>query len=166
MTRHANEAGLAIIRYYESLRLKAYRDSGGVPTIGWGHTKGVKLGQVISRQTAVALLKEDVRSAEEAVQSCVKVELNDNEFSALVSFTFNVGNSAFCKSTLLKKLNFGRRKDAAQEFFRWRYDNGVELKGLVKRRNSERELFLTPVQMLAAAQGQYEESPVKEGQDV
>lgn len=144
MSRTINEAGLDIIKSQEGLRLKAYRDGGGVPTIGWGHTAGVRMGQTITKERAEELLRMDIAHAEKAVISYAMTGLNDNEFSALVSFVFNVGVAAYHDSTLLKKLRQGDRAGAAEEFLRWNHDNGRVIDGLTARRNRERVLFLTP----------------------
>lgn len=139
-----NDAGLEIIKFYESLRLRPYRDTGGVWTIGWGHTKTAEqyLGKSITREKADELLRQDVLVAEQDVLKHTYVPLTENQFSALVSFVFNLGGPAYAKSTLRKLLNAGQYKDAAGQFQRWVYDNGVKLNGLVKRRETEKQLFL------------------------
>lgn len=136
-----SENGLKVIKESEGLRLKAYRDTGGVWTIGYGHTRGVKPGNRITMEVADAYLKADVRSAESDVSSLVKVELNQNQYDALVSFVFNIGHEQFSGSTLLRKLNTGDYSGAAAEFPRWRHDNGKVIAGLVTRRAKERDLF-------------------------
>lgn len=138
-----NARGLDIVKKSESLRLRAYKDTGGVWTIGYGHTRGVKPGQVCTRAQADRWLVEDVRSAEDDVRNLVRVDLNDNQFSALVSFVFNIGGDQFRKSTLLKNLNAGDYDLAADEFLRWVYDNKKTPAGLEVRRQMERALFLT-----------------------
>lgn len=142
MARHINEAGLEELKSSEALRLKAYLDGGGVPTIGWGHTKGVRMGQTITREQAEAFLREDLAWAERAVETSVKVPLNDNQFAALVSFTFNVGEGAFKKSTLLKKLNKGDYSSVPKELLKWVNDNGKRVQGLYNRRVREGALFV------------------------
>ena len=107
MTRMINAAGLALVKTYEGLKLEAYRDTSGILTIGYGHTAGVKPDDIIGAERAELLLEMDLMDVERAVSGLVKVPLNDNQFSALVSFVFNVGEGAFAKSTLLKKLNEG-----------------------------------------------------------
>jgi GH24 family phage-related lysozyme (muramidase) len=99
---------------------------------------------VISKAQAEALLKKDLLRFEQAVRSLVKVPLNSNQFSALVSFTFNVGSGALAQSTLLSLLNQKDYQGAADQFSRWVYGDGRVLPGLVTRRNAERDLFLTP----------------------
>ena len=138
-----NQAGLDLIKHFEGVRLKAYLDTGGVPTIGVGHTKGVKMGQTASEAQVDAWLKEDLAHAEATVLKLVKVKLSDNQFAALSSFVFNLGEGQFAKSTLLRKLNAGDYNGAADEFLRWNKDNGKVIAGLTRRREAERKLFLT-----------------------
>lgn len=137
---HINVEGLQIIEDSESLQLKAYLDTGKVPTIGYGHTKGVKLGMTCSKEQAIQWLKEDVKIAEDSVKRLVKVELTENQFSALVDFEFNTGSLG--KSTLLKKLNACDVVGASKEFDRWVFDNGKKQGGLVIRRDKDEALFL------------------------
>lgn len=136
-------AGLDLIKRFEGLRLTAYPDSAGVWTIGWGHTKGVHKGQQITEVGAVKLLRDDLAWAEEAVTDAVKVPLNQNQFDALVSFTFNVGEGALKKSTLLKLLNSGNYTAAANQLDLWINAGGKPLAGLKTRRDAEQALFLT-----------------------
>lgn len=138
-----SEKGIELIKSFEGLRLEAYLDSVAVPTIGYGHTRGVKLGQTITQEQADALLEEDIHEFELAIQRLVHVNLTQNQFDALVSFTFNLGIGSLKQSTLLKKLNAGDITGAANEFNRWVYAGGKKLTGLVKRRSAERLLFIT-----------------------
>jgi lysozyme len=146
---HINEEGIALIKLFEGLRLEAYQDVAGVWTIGYGHTKTAKKGMTISEREAEALLREDVREAEQAVTRLVKAPLNENEFSALVSFVFNIGEGAFARSTALRRLNAGDREGAAAaiELFNKATINGKKqtIPGLVRRRAAEKALFLKPV---------------------
>lgn len=136
------QPGLDLIKRSEELRLKAYLDTGGVPTIGWGHTRGVRMGDTCTEGQAETYLREDTAEAVGAVNRLVKVPLTQNQFDALVSFTFNVGEGAMASSTLLRKLNAGDYRGAADQLERWVFDNGRKLGGLVTRRAAERELFL------------------------
>ena len=137
-------SNLDIIKESEGLRLTAYMPTANdVPTIGYGHTHGVRMGQTITKAQAEQFLKEDVSWAEAAVNKQVKVSLNQNQFDALVSFVFNIGETTFAKSTLLRKLNAGDYNGAANEFPRWNKQAGVVLRGLVKRREREKQLFLS-----------------------
>ncbi len=143
----AGEQCLNLIMKWETLSLKAYKCPTGHWTIGWGHTYGVKPGQVITRGYAEALLKQDVVVAEHAVDSLVKVPLNQGMYDALVSFVFNLGADKFRSSTLLMRLNQGAYELAADEFPKWKYGtvDGKKqvLPGLVSRRAEERTMFLT-----------------------
>lgn len=132
-----------IIKKHEGLRLEAYRDPVGVWTIGWGHTHTAKPGMKISLDEAINLLARDIAWAENAVKQNVTIKLNQNQFDALVSFVFNVGERAFMRSSLLRRLNEGNYTDAANELLRWKHAGGRVLPGLVKRRAAERELFLS-----------------------
>lgn len=136
-----NEDGLELIKTYEGLRLKAYQDSVGVWTIGYGHTRTAKPGMTITAEEAEALLRQDLADAEKAVTRLVKVPLNDNQYSALVSFVFNLGSGNFAMSTLLKKINSGDIAGAAKEFKRWNRAGKKVLAGLVRRRDAEAALF-------------------------
>lgn len=140
--------GLEVIKHFESLELKAYQDSAGVWTIGYGHTgSAASKGNTITEAEAEALLRGDLDDAETDVGRFIDADLKQWEFDALVSFTFNVGGGALSKSTLRRKLNAGDRPGAAEEFLRWNKatvgGKKVELAGLTRRRRSERHLFLT-----------------------
>lgn len=150
INRQINKAGLDLVKEFEGLyqllpsgMVKAYLDPVRVPTIGWGHTEGVKMGDIITIQEAENYLSKDLKNFEAAVSKLVKVSLGDNEFSALVSFTFNLGIGALAQSTLLKHLNNDKRQQAANEFLRWVKAGGTVLPGLVRRREAEKKLFLT-----------------------
>jgi GH24 family phage-related lysozyme (muramidase) len=142
MSRAINQAGLDLIKEFEGFRASAYRCPAGVPTIGYGHTKTARMGMLINRKHGEQLLRSDLSDAESAVSRLVKVPLTDNEFSALVSFVFNLGEGNFAKSTLLRKLNAGDRQGAADELLRWNRAGGRVLRGLIRRREAERQLFL------------------------
>ena len=139
-----NAAGIDLIKRSEGLKLRAYTCSGGVLTVGYGSTKDVKSGMVITQEEADARLREDLEEAEKAVDRVVDVPLNENEFSALVSFVFNIGIGAFSHSTLLRLLNSNQREAAARQFRRWVRGGGKVLPGLVTRRAAEAALFLKP----------------------
>ncbi|WP_294966489.1 lysozyme [uncultured Gilliamella sp.] len=133
--------GLDLIKQFESLQLKAYKCSANVWTIGYGHTKNVKEGDRISQDQANCFLMQDLYSVEWAIVRLVKVKLNQNQFDALCSLIFNIGISAFNKSTLLAKLNTGDYVGAAEQFRRWNKVNNVVMAGLVRRRQAEEDLF-------------------------
>ena len=138
-----SDAGLELIKRFEGVRLSAYDDGVGVWTIGVGHTKGVKPGDVSTAEQVDQWLREDAQEAEQAVNRLVRSPLSQAQFDALVSFVFNLGAGALERSTLLKRLN-GRDYDAAaNEFLRWNIAGGRVLAGLTKRRIAERMLFLT-----------------------
>lgn len=138
-----SNSGRAFIRAREGVKLAAYQDGGGVWTIGYGHTRGVKQGQVISHEQADEFLDDDLRQVDSCISERVTVVLNQNQFDALASFVFNVGRQAFSDSTLLKKLNEGSYRAAADQFTRWVYDNDRFVQGLYNRRVAERDLFLS-----------------------
>lgn len=125
----------------EGLKLDAYKDTGGVWTIGYGHIKNVKQGDKITKEEAEKFYMDDFKEHIKPLNN-VKVPLSENEKIALASFIYNVGPNAFKNSTLLKKLNNGDKKGAAQEFDKWIYDNGKIQNGLVNRRKNEKNLFL------------------------
>lgn len=140
---HINEPGLELIKKFEGCRLKAYLCPAGVETIGYGHTRSAVMGQVISEAEADALLREDLRHAEEAVDRLVTAPINENQFSALVSFTFNLGAQAFEESTLLSLLNANAGAETvANQLLRWNKVDDQEWPGLTRRRHAERALFL------------------------
>lgn len=137
-----SDVGIELIKKYEGCVLKAYKCPSGVWTIGYGHTNGVKSGMQITKVQALDYLKEDLSIYEKAVANYVKVPLNQNQFDALVSFSFNCGAGGLKTSTLLKKLNSNDYNGAANEFLKWNKSNGKVLNGLVRRRQEEKELFL------------------------
>lgn len=138
--------GINLICGFEGLRLKAYDDGVGVWTIGYGTTiiNGVKVkkGDTCTESQAEQYLRNDLVVFENAINRLVKVPLNQNQFDALASFTYNLGEGNLSKSTLLKKLNAKDYKGAAAEFPKWNKAGGRVLAGLVKRRKAEMELFL------------------------
>lgn len=139
---------LDIVKHFEGLFLKAYLDPVGIWTIGYGHTgPAAHKGNVITEKEAEDLLREDMSESEDAVDRYVEPSLSQQQFDALVSFTFNIGSGAFSKSTMRKKLNANDFEGAAAEFPRWNKGtvNGkkVVLPGLTRRRKSERHLFET-----------------------
>lgn len=159
---NTNAAGRQIIMESESLRLQAYLCPAGRWTIGYGHTGDVKQGDTITEHQAEVILELDIDRVEKIVERAVIVTLNTNQFSALVSFAFNIGPGARGvksglvtlkdgrPSTLLEKVNSCRFLAAAEEFPRWTNDhdaqgNPVPLPGLVKRRAAERALFLQSI---------------------
>lgn len=135
-------AGLAHLKQFEGLRLQPYKDSAGLWTIGYGHLlKPGEWWDSITEQFATQLLADDVGTAEDAVNSLVKVPMTQPQFDALVSFVYNVGVGAFRRSTLLRKLNAGDYAGAAGQFPLWRNAGGRLVQGLVNRRAAEVALF-------------------------
>lgn len=147
-----NEAGLDLIKSFEGYKLTGYLCPSGIPTIGYGHTgttdgKSVYVGMKITQAKANKLLKDDLEKFEKTVSKYVTVPITSDMFSALVSFTYNVGAGNLQKSTLLKKLNAYDYIGAANQFDVWNKANGVVLAGLTKRRAAEKKLFLTDMCM-------------------
>lgn len=142
--QRTSQEGRELIAAREGEELEAYLDGGGVWTIGVGHTLHVKKGDVITKEQSDKFLEDDLHTAENAIKLYVNTPLNQNMFDALVSLIFNIGVGAFKSSTLLKLLNMGLLKEAAEQFPRWNQDNGKVVDGLTKRRLSERLQFLTP----------------------
>lgn len=141
-----NKAGLDLIKEFEGFRGTAYKCPAGVPTIGYGTTRingqRVRMGSTATREQAEQYLKADVASFERNVASLVKVPLTGNQFSALVSFMYNVGVGAFANSTLLRILNKGDYSGVPAQLARWNKAGGRVLNGLVRRRDAEAELFM------------------------
>lgn len=143
-----SEKGIALIKQFEGCKLTAYQDSVGVWTIGYGWTqpvdgKPIRAGMTIKQEAAERLLKTGLVSYESDVSRLVKVGLNQDQFDALVSFTYNLGARSLSTSTLLRKLNAGDYAGAADEFLRWNKAGGKVLNGLTRRREAERALFLS-----------------------
>ena len=125
----------------EGLQLTAYRDAAGIPTIGYGHTKGVRMGDRISEDWARRLLRQDVAEVERQVKA-MRVASTDGQLDALVSFAFNVGISRLRRSALLRVIREGGTKLQIQrEFKRWVYAGGRRLRGLELRREWEARRF-------------------------
>jgi lysozyme len=141
---------LTLIEMFEGLRLKTYLDAAGHETIGFGHKleAGESYPDGITEEQALALLQQDLLRITELVQGMIAVPVSDNQYSALVSFAYNLGPMALQRSSLLRKLNEGDYAGAAGEFHRWvkagPRGNKTELKGLVKRRAAEELMFRTP----------------------
>ena len=129
------------IKGFEGERLKAYQCSAGVWTIGVGHTQGVKPGDVLTPEESNALFLSDLYYFKKKIAPLVEVDVTAGQFIALMSFVFNVGVNAFMTSTLRKRLNEGDLTQASFEFLKWKFAGGVVVKGLLKRRQAERELF-------------------------
>jgi GH24 family phage-related lysozyme (muramidase)/co-chaperonin GroES (HSP10) len=140
--RQISRQGLQLLKSFEGFSATAYQDIVGVWTIGYGTTSGVRPGMRVTQSQAEDLLRRDLFRFETAVTDLVKVPLNENQFSALVSFVYNVGEGALAGSTLLRVLNQGNYREAANQFMRWNRAGGNEIAGLTRRRRAEQELFL------------------------
>jgi GH24 family phage-related lysozyme (muramidase) len=138
-----SDQGLELIMQFEGCRLSAYHDAVGVPTIGYGRTHGVKMGDHVTHEQAEQYLLEDVEDFEHCVNKIFPEGLMQGEFDALVSFSFNLGCGALRRSTLARKLAHGDNRGAADEFPKWCHAGHRKLKGLVRRRKAERDLFLS-----------------------
>ena len=151
-----SQHGLSLLEQWEGFKLQVYKDSAGLPTIGVGHlltrselaSGNIVIGGVpvkyaggLTQQQVTDLLAQDVVPAQQAVNAGVKVALNQNQFDALVSFTFNVGNGAFLGSTLLKVLNQGQYDQVPTQLLRWTRSGGQLVQGLVNRRQNEIKLW-------------------------
>lgn len=136
-----SDKGIKLIAAHEGLRLEAYKCPAGVYTIGYGHTRTARPGMVITKQQAEELLKDDLITAENAVNN-QNLKLTQNQFDALVSFVFNVGSGNFRTSTLLRKVKANADDPSiADEFKRWNKASGRVLFGLVRRREEEAHLY-------------------------
>lgn len=146
-----NKATIDLIKEFEGCKLTAYQCSAGVWTIGYGITEGAGVGikpakgMTITQQQAEDLLRQAVDKFAARVDELITVNVNANEFGACVSLAYNIGPNAFAKSTVLRELNAGRKDAAAAAFQMWNKAGGVVSKGLVRRREAEKQLFLKPV---------------------
>lgn len=141
-----SDHGIAFIKRWEGVKLKAYQCSANVWTIGVGHTAAMGnpkpvAGMKITEAEADDILRRDLRSVESDVIAAVKVHLNQRQFDTLVSFVFNVGSGALNKSTLLKKLNAGKYDEVPSELMKWTRAGGRVVQGLVNRRKAEADLW-------------------------
>jgi len=141
--RFTNTHGIELIKKFEGFSANIYRCPAGFMTIGYGHRikPGEDLTQ-ISKWQAEELLAADLCQFEKAVMNYINVNINDNQFAALVSFAFNLGQAALQRSSLRHKINFGLYEESADEFLKWVYCQGRKSKGLALRRYAERVLFL------------------------
>ena len=142
-----SDNGMKLLEQFEGLRLEAYLDSASIYTIGYGTIKypdgrKVKKGDKITKGKAKEYKLHDLKEFESTVSTSVKVPLTQNQYDALVSLSYNIGSGAFKNSTLLKKLNSGDYKGAAEQFLVWINSGGKKVQGLVNRREAERSLFL------------------------
>jgi lysozyme len=139
---NTSPSGIALIKKFEGFKPAPYLCPAGYPTIGYGHR--LLPGETfttISEIQATAILYKDVAVAEKAIERLAKVSLTQGQYDALVDFIFNLGVTAFAKSTLLKRLNEGNYQAAADNFQRWVYSKNEKLPGLIRRRTAEWALF-------------------------
>jgi len=135
-----SSTGIELIKHFESLRLKAYKDPVGVWTIGWGHTKNVTEGMVATEKEATAMFFYELEEYQGYIQG-LDIELNQDQFDALVSWVYNLGPSNLISSTMLKRLRSGDFWDVPTQIRRWDKAGGRTLRGLTRRRNAEALLF-------------------------
>ena len=142
-----SDAGLALTKEFEGLRLEAYRDCAGILTIGYGHTGPALFeGMKITEAEAEMLLRSDLADAMRCVNQGVTAAISQPQFDAMVDFCFNAGRGNFLQSTLLRKVNLDDSQGAAAQFGLWVHAGGKVVEGLVRRRRAEMEIFLsTPV---------------------
>nr|DAZ46219.1 MAG TPA: Lysozyme [Caudoviricetes sp.] len=141
-----SQRGIDLIKQFEGYSSKAYPDpaTGGAPwTIGYGTTKGVKPGMVITAQQAEKMLRDDVAKFESGVSSLITAPTTQGQFDAMVSLAYNIGLGNFGKSTLLKKHNARCYTCAADQFRVWNRANGKVMNGLTKRRADERQVYMS-----------------------
>lgn len=161
-----SQNGVNLIKKWESLKLQSYPDSKGVWTIGYGHTgRDVKKGQKITEEEAETLLMRDIAIIEKYLNKVIQVELTSNQFEALCSLIFNVGQGNFSKSKMLKLINSNKLSEAANEFYNWDKivlkGKKVPLRGLTRRRKEEAALFSLPENNLDK-RGNKKDDPVAE----
>ena len=141
-----SKEGLEALKLREGFRDKAYKDTAGIWTIGYGTIKingvAVKDGDTITVEKATECLLKDIKWAEDCVNKLTKVHLEQYQFDSLVSFVYNVGTAAYERSTLLRYLNEGKYLSAADQLLKWIYSGGKVTPGLLNRRQSERKQFL------------------------
>lgn len=137
-------AGINLIAEFEGCRLTAYRDGGGVMTIGIGHVSDdITEGESITQDEADELFYGDLLHVEDCIDRLVKVPLTQNQHDGLASWVFNLGCARLAESTMLKRINAMLYNQAADEMLRWNQDNGKVVAGLTRRRTAERKLFLS-----------------------
>jgi len=142
LTRVISAEGIALIKKFEGCELTSYQDSVGVWTIGFGHTKGVKRGMIVTQAEASRMLEDELTEYEGYINDYIKVDLEQHQFDALVAWVYNLGPTNLKKSTLLKELNSGSFRNVPKEIRRWNKAGGRVLNGLIRRREAEALLFM------------------------
>ena len=148
---NCNQAGIDLIKSFEGFRSESYQDQGGIWTIGYGHTKDVFSGMTCTQDEALLWLHEDLQGAESIVSKHICVPLNGNQFSALVSFAYNIGGGNFVGSTALALLNRGGYDQIPEQLSRWNRVAGTPNAGLARRRAAEADLWNAPDDNSASA---------------
>ena len=136
-----SNTGIDLIKHFEGCETEAYLCPAGVPTIGYGHIKGVQMGDVITEAQAHEMLVEELEEYESYINDFVTVSLNQNQFDAMVSWVYNLGSGNLRASTLLKVLNSGDYSGVPEQIMRWNKAGGKVLEGLTRRRQAEADLF-------------------------
>ena len=136
-----SKEGISLLKKFEGCKLEAYLDAVDVPTIAYGRTKEVQMGDTCTQQQAEDWLEEELVEYEGYVEKAVTVPLEQNQFDALVSWTYNLGPTNLKSSTLLKVLNAGYYEQVPDQIRRWNKAGGKELEGLTRRRTAEADLF-------------------------
>ena len=136
-----SNTGIDLIKHFEGCETEAYLCPAGVPTIGYGHIKGVQMGDVITETQAHEMLVEELDEYESYINDLVTVSLNQNQFDAMVSWVYNLGSGNLRASTLLKVLNSGDYSGVPEQIMRWNKAGGKVLEGLTRRRQAEADLF-------------------------
>lgn len=139
--RVTSSEGVALIKKFEGCELEAYQCSADVWTLGYGHTSDVSEGDTCTAEEAESMLAEDLQEFEGYVNDLVDVDLTQNQFDALVAWTYNLGPTNLKDSTLLKRLNESNYEDAPHQIRRWNRAGGKVLDGLIRRREAEALLF-------------------------
>ena len=132
-----------VVSQFEGKSNKAYLDLVEVPTICYGYTRDVKIGETRTDTECLALLKREVDRVDSVVSNAVRIDLTDNQRAAIISWAYNVGDGNFYRSTLLKELNRGNIVAACNQLSRWVYAKGQRINGFVQRREQERKLCLS-----------------------
>lgn len=138
-----SQKGIDLIKEFEGYSERVYLCPGGVYTIGYGHTRGVQIGDTCTREKAEEYLRDDLKDTEEAIEALVTVPLTQNQFDALVSLVYNIGSGNFYDSTIRRVINAngGDMEEYRRAWMMWVKSKGKRLKGLVRRREAEFKLF-------------------------
>jgi len=144
--RHISQNGLKLIKSFEGFSSKIYSDAAGIPTIGYGHLilphEKHLFQNGITEEKAISLLKQDISFAEKSVIRLINIPLSNNQFDALLSFTFNLGSASLQRSSLRRKINRQEHWDVPAELMKWVWAGGKKIAGLARRRKVEAELYL------------------------